>query len=378
MASRILVVDDDPNALRLIGYSLQQEGYEVLTASNGLDGLALVKQQHPDLVVLDVMMPDVDGFEVCRRLRDDPATRQLPIILLTAKGQASDKITGFRAGADDYVVKPADPNELVARVGALLTRASYAKRLEGRVVAFMGAKGGVGTSTVAVNVAASMGRAGHKVVLADLRGSFGTVCLSLGIRPRASVGWLFHEGQARTQRDIVGALADHPTGIEVLASPQDTDEYVELTPAIASSIVAALRDHAAFVVLDLPAGLSSWQRDTLQMSDFVALVTEQDPVSLACAKMALTVLKVHDTTPSHIGTVLVHRARTFSEMSAMQICGSLQVGLLGVVPSAPEEFASAARLGSPIVVSQPTVAASLALTQIAERLSAEHVVLQQF
>lgn len=378
MAKRILVVDDDPTALRLIGYSLQQEGYDVLTAANGLDGLAQARQLHPDLIILDIMMPDLDGFEVCRRLRADPATRRLPVLMLTAKGQVADKVAGFRAGADDYLVKPADPGELVARVAALLTRASYAETKEARVFAFTGAKGGVGTTTAAVNAAVLMAKGGHNVVLAEFRNTFGTACLQLNLRPRVSLGHLFRERDTRTGREIVGALMSHPSGLKVLAGPQQPEEYLELTPAMVSSVLDALRHSSEIVVLDLPVVFSPAWREAVERSDFIVLVTEQDPTSLAAAKMLLLLLKGFGVSPSNVGGLIVHRARSSTEMSALQISNFLELGLLGVIPSAPEECASAARLGSPVVLAQPTTSISQAFAQVAERLSADPVILQQF
>jgi DNA-binding response OmpR family regulator len=119
---RVLVIDDDPAALRLTGYIFQRAGYEVHEAANGTEGLAKAEEVKPDLVILDVMMPDVSGLEVCQQLRDRSGTAQLPIIMLSAKGQVDDKISGFQAGADDYVPKPVAPEELLVRARALLQR----------------------------------------------------------------------------------------------------------------------------------------------------------------------------------------------------------------------------------------------------------------
>ncbi|MEK7329049.1 MAG: response regulator, partial [Chloroflexota bacterium] len=109
MAKRVLVVDDDIQTLRLIGYILRGQGYEVSEALSGTEALRSVTTNRPDLLVLDVMMADMDGYEVCRRLRADPKTAQLPIVLLTAKSQAADRAEGMLAGADDYITKPIDP-----------------------------------------------------------------------------------------------------------------------------------------------------------------------------------------------------------------------------------------------------------------------------
>jgi len=120
MSAKILIVDDNPNALKLVGYALHREGFEVTVAQSGPEALAKAEATPPDLVILDIMMPDMDGFEVCRRLRAMPRTARTPVIMLTAKSQVEDRVMGFQAGADDYVTKPVLPAELVARVRALL------------------------------------------------------------------------------------------------------------------------------------------------------------------------------------------------------------------------------------------------------------------
>ena len=116
---RILAVDDDRNNLKMLDFLLREEGYEVLTTDNGRTALELVDSQHPDLVILDVMMPQVDGFEVCRRIRQ---TMDVPIIMLSAKGETADRVSGLELGADDYLPKPFEPSELLARVKAVLRR----------------------------------------------------------------------------------------------------------------------------------------------------------------------------------------------------------------------------------------------------------------
>ncbi len=122
MSGRILVADDDPGVRGAIELHLKVEGFEVLEAEDGPSTLEIARREAPDLVLLDVMMPGMDGFEVCRRLRADPRTTHIPVIVLTAKSLAVDKVVGLAAGADDYVAKPFDPDELVARIRTTLRR----------------------------------------------------------------------------------------------------------------------------------------------------------------------------------------------------------------------------------------------------------------
>ena len=123
MGARILIVEDEEPLTLLLRYNLEAEGYEVDTAARGDDGDVKLKESAPDLVVLDWMLPGLSGIELCRRLRARPETRQLPIIMLTARGEESERIRGLSTGADDYIVKPFSVPELLARIRSLLRRA---------------------------------------------------------------------------------------------------------------------------------------------------------------------------------------------------------------------------------------------------------------
>lgn len=119
---KILLVDDEPDILEFLSYNLKKEGYVVSTANNGKEALIVAKEERPDLVVLDVMMPDMDGIETCRQMRDMPELKNVLIAFLTARGEDYSQIAGFEAGADDYISKPIKPRVLVSRVKALLRR----------------------------------------------------------------------------------------------------------------------------------------------------------------------------------------------------------------------------------------------------------------
>ena len=136
--ARILVVDDEPDLVELVRHHLAREHYEVATAGDGETGLAEARRRLPDLVVLDLMLPGIDGLEVCRRLRADPRTAHIPIVMLTAKGEESDAVIGLAQGADDYVRKPFGVKELVARVAARLRAAELKGADEGPKVTRFG------------------------------------------------------------------------------------------------------------------------------------------------------------------------------------------------------------------------------------------------
>ena len=122
--SQILVVEDDPDIARLIGHYLEKAGHQVDVLSSGKAVMPSVRKNPPDLVVLDLMLPELDGLMICQAMRTDPQTAAIPIIMVTARGEEADRITGLELGADDYVTKPFSPKELAARVTALLRRAA--------------------------------------------------------------------------------------------------------------------------------------------------------------------------------------------------------------------------------------------------------------
>ena len=119
---RIVVIEDEADILEVIAYNLKREGYEVVTSTSGEDGLEKIEKTKPHLVVLDLMLPEVDGIELCKKLKSDPLTQSIPVIMVTAKGEESDVVLGLGVGADDYVTKPFSPRELTARVKAVLRR----------------------------------------------------------------------------------------------------------------------------------------------------------------------------------------------------------------------------------------------------------------
>jgi len=133
--ARILVIEDEADIRRVLDYNLRSAGHEVLSAEQGREGLSLVREERPDLVLLDLMLPDVSGTEVCRAIKDDPSSRAIPVIVLTARSEEIDRVVGFELGADDYVTKPFSVRELILRIRAVLRR-SESRPAEARTIEF--------------------------------------------------------------------------------------------------------------------------------------------------------------------------------------------------------------------------------------------------
>lgn len=131
---RVLLIEDEKDIAELIRYNLERDGFQVLTASTGEEGWSAARSQAPSLILLDLILPGIQGLEVCRRLRQDPATRPIPLIVLTAKGEESDVVLGLELGADDYITKPFGVKELVARIRAVLRRSEEAAEVREETV----------------------------------------------------------------------------------------------------------------------------------------------------------------------------------------------------------------------------------------------------
>lgn len=129
MKEKILIVEDEKDIIKMLEYNLKKEGFKVIDARDGEDALDLALREYPDLILLDLMLPGIDGLEVCKTLKKESKTSSIPIIMLTAKSQESDKIVGLELGADDYITKPFSPRELIARIKAVLRRATEKEKL---------------------------------------------------------------------------------------------------------------------------------------------------------------------------------------------------------------------------------------------------------
>src|SRR6476619_3539287 len=266
MAAKILVVDDDPNVQRLLQYTLKQEGYEVVVAGDGAEGFRLWGAEQPDLILLDVMLPKLDGYQVATKIRTEEGTAgHVPIIMLTAEREVEQKVRGLRAGADDYLIKPFHPAELLARIKSLLARFAPKESLLarpplGRVLAFYGAKGGVGTTTIAINAAIALHRElGRKVALVDANLQFGDhrVFLDLGLDRKSIVDLVTAPS---IDKDLVRqVMVKHDSGIDLLLAPP-TPETAELVhpehlPVIATELSSLDEDLFRQVMVKHDSGI---------------------------------------------------------------------------------------------------------------------------
>jgi len=365
MAERILIVDDDVDTLRLVGLMLQRQGYQVIAASNGSQGLTKAFEERPNLILLDVMMPDMDGYEVTRRLRKNPATASIPILMFTAKTQLDDKVAGFEVGADDYLTKPTHPTELQSHVKALLARATpkAAENMEtvyrekhGHVIGILSVRGGLGVSTVASNLAAGLlTRSKADVILAEFTPGQGTLALELGLPPQTGLTDILKGTTVEVTREKVqSALVTHPTGMRVLAA-SDNPKDVDLATRAENfeALVLRLSTLANYVILDLGSGLPSFVQRVLPLCSERVVVLEGMPNSIHQTKVLLNEITSLKVDPKTISAVLNNRQRSDAQLPWGKVQEQLGHSISTTLTPMPELFMQASRLHTPAVVAQP-------------------------
>ena len=365
MAEKILIVDDDLESLKLIGLMLQRRGYRITAAQGGAQALSKAETDQPDLVILDVMMADMDGYEVTRRMRANARTSHIPIIMFTAKTMVGDKVAGFQAGADDYLTKPIHPIELASRVEAVLlrssrTRAEGGARLHARVVGCMGVKGGVGTTTLAINVAVAIAQtstpeAPRRVSLADLHASGGDIALQLGItRPSGLPALLSRPAEEINSKIIEPALVTHGSGARLLLTP--SEQRVETTAIPAGHAEAVVRQLASLsdvVVLDLGSRLDDGVQAAARLCSRLIVALEPQRTAVLLAQSLIAHLEKLGAGPDKIVAVVYTRSPSASSFSKDTIEDLLNRAVAVAIPPAPEVAFMATEQGAPIIMVQP-------------------------
>ncbi len=368
MGNKILIVDDDVETIRLIGLMLERKGYQIVAAATGAQGLEKASQLQPDLIILDVMMPDLDGYEVTRRIRECPELQNIPIIMFTAKSAITDKVAGFHSGVDDYLTKPVHPTELLTRIEALLAR-SAARRAatapaapvetrRGHLVAFLPSKGGVGNTTLAVNATIEINRlkTGKKTLLIEFPTGGASMALQLNLSPHNSLQTLV-ERNAISKLDletINGQIQGHPTGIRLLPStPQPAGITPPLTEEFTRSMLRLLLAEYDIVMADLPPTLDPGSREVLRQADFIVLSLEPSRIGLALAREMIEKLEQFNIGKYKVGLVMIHRTPAASSLNRTAVESALNQTLLSSIPPVPELVTESYETGRPVILMQP-------------------------
>jgi pilus assembly protein CpaE len=370
---RVLFVDDEEQIRKLLSTWLTRQGYEVILAPDGWEALKAVRAKAPDLIITDVNMPNMNGLELTRRLRADHRTARIPVIMLSARKQADDVLTGYAEGADEYIPKPVEMAVLAAKVEVLIrrfrtTRGEAVAKRGGNVILFLHGKGGVGCTTLAVNAAVALAATTiYRVTLLDLNLEFGNAPMLMDLTAARTLANLAEDAHDQLDEATFGRyLEQDRSGIRVLAGC-DVPERAELVtvPAVQQAI-DHLQLQSDYVVIDAPASFSQQVLAALDVADAAVVVTAAHLPSLKATKQTLdvldklsfpkerSVLVVNRTSVS--GVEMDHVARFFNRKPDI------------VVPYT-EACDDAADRGRPLTVLHPDSSASKAIRDLAARIA---------
>ncbi|HEY2704582.1 MAG TPA: response regulator [Candidatus Dormibacteraeota bacterium] len=354
---KVLIVDDEPTVRKLLQRYLGEHGYEIAVAENGAEGVAAAREGGPDLILSDVSMPVMDGYELVRTVRADPAMASIPIILLSAHRASDDMVEGYRSGADDYISKPVDVEVLRHKIDALLRRAQPRSEVEvvaptlGRMVCVTSAKGGAGVTTVAANVAVLLGRSGseQRVCAVDLDVAHGDLQVLLDLHPPG--------GLTEAVRDVTGDgaqwddyLVRHPGGPWLLAAPQTPLEASELADASISEVLAALRTSQDLLVVDVPPSFGELALSVYEAAERVVVVVSPEITALRRTRELLGVLETIHAGEDRVLLVLNNLFEK-SLIDRARVEAFLRRPVSVVIPHGGRAFLEAVNGGRPLVTS---------------------------
>jgi len=365
MSEKILIVDDDLDTLRLVGLMLQRQGYQISAATNGQQGLDKAFEEDPDLILLDVMMPDMDGYEVTRRLRQNPSTTSTPILMFTAKTQLDDKVTGFEVGVNDYLTKPTHPSELQARVKTLLARVGDKKPAStsvkedgnGYVIGVLAPRGGLGVTTLAVNLAAGLlNRTKGEVIVAEMLPGQGTMALDMGLTASKGLVDLLSSTKASelTHDKVRESLTHHGSGLKfLLASDRPRDMHLISQISNYETTLSTLTGLSRFVVLDLGVGIQPFAQKVLPQCNEILIVLEGAPNTIIHTKALIDDIASMGVNKKSINVVLNNRIRSDTQLPSSQVQTKLDHEIISTLTPAPELFVQATRMQTPAILCQP-------------------------
>jgi len=361
--AKILVIDDNADLLETIRQILEQRGgHQAILSTNGPDGLSKAVSDPPDLAIVDVMMPGISGYEVCRELRANPVTASIPILIFTARGQPVDRQAALDAGADDYMVKPVTMQELVERVNSLLALRTVEKApaVVGTIV-LLSLRGGVGVTTLAVNLAAILAMAGDGATcLVDLCPSSGHAALQLGLRPEPNWSGLIQMG-IPDEEVIKGHLLQHTSGLQVLASPLFPVTGQGLSKKALQAMLKILQRQFAILVVDAPPVLSEAALATMEAATVVGLVITAEAPSVQTAIGTLRALKEW----SGKFRIILNQVTTGPQMPTGAIEQALRRPLMARIPFDSAQARALAQR-TPLALHSPASPLAQAIQEIAQ------------
>jgi DNA-binding response OmpR family regulator len=365
--AKILIVDDDPDILRLLEFSLQRTGHTVLISKDGIQGLDQVDREQPDLIVADVMMPNMTGYDFCRQVRAKPEAQETPIIVFSARFQPVDKQTALQAGATDYLPKTHSPDALVARIQELLP--ATAATVTTKSIGFFSLRGGSGVTSLAINTALALaGTQKREIAVVDLAKMGGHAALLLGLRPSSSIARILATvREGITLEAIKPHLIQHQTGIQLLASAPAYDQQLPFTDDL-SRLVRILKSEFSFTVFDIAGStLNSSLTGILTHLDKIGLILTPDMPSLQSTAIALQGLTRLGVPESKV-VLIVNQVMAQGNLPLEILQKAVKRPIGATIPFEPEMIKAVNR-GRPLLLSSPKSAGAAAIAKLAETLT---------
>lgn len=377
--TRVLCIDDEPINHQLVTHALESLGCQISFAEDGTSGIAKARTLKPDILITDVMMPDINGYEVTRQLRRDLQFAGIPILVLTAQSGLQDKLKAFEAGADDYLSKPFEAAELAARVTALLRRVEsvQASRLikpvadTARMIAVHSLRGGTGCSTLSVNLGISLASLWGGTILLDMTMTAGQIALMLNMNLRRTWADIARFDAGEFDMDALhSVISMHESGLAFIAAPTFPAEGESLRAETLLTALNLLKHHYDYIVADLPHDFSEVALQTLDSADMILMVATPDMASVRATAAAMdTYFKLGY--PKEKIKLLINATFPRSGLPKDKIETALGLTSIVTIPYIQDIFVEAINYGQPPVFHKPQESISALLEDFAFFISKE-------
>ena len=376
--TRILFVDDEPINHQLVKRALETGDYELHFSENGRDAVAMARNIKPDMIITDVMMPEINGYEVTRLLRREPEFSFTPILVLTAQSGLKDKLKSFEAGADDHLTKPFDPEELSARVASLLRRAERSRvtvekdaaKHESMMIAVHSLRGGIGASSLAVNLGIGLaGLWGRPSILLDLTMTAGQVALMLNMTLRRTWADIARFTPGQLDEDAVESIVSrHESGLDFIPAPTFPSQAETLQGDTLGTAIRLIGNKYEYVVADLPHDFSEPAIQALDAANLILVLASPDMASIRAVTAAMdTYMKLGY--PKEKIKLVLNAIFPCSALAKEKIEAALGLNAFANLPFVQDVFVDAINLGQPILFAKPDLPISGLLEDLAFHLS---------
>jgi CheY-like chemotaxis protein len=376
---RVLLIDDEQFYFKLIRKTLAEAEYTLEYAKSGTEGLAKIPSFEPEMLIVDLKLPEMDGFEILERLRRDPKHGHMPVIVITAKDELSEKLKAFELGADDYLVKPFQPEELVARMGILARRGKamqLVREMEtvnkstATVVTVHSLRGGVGCSSIVVNLGLAFYKLwGQQTLLIDGVLTAGQIALMLDGKPGATWENLVGINPENFDDAVVGEMmVPHKSGIRYIASPRYPIAADTFTSDTLHQLMEKIKSQNEFALVDTSHDFSDMTIQMLSMSSLILLVMAPEMASL---RTTISALEIYDRLgiPLEKVKIVLNNNSSSPAIKQAQLEKVLKRNIDFVLPYEAGEVNRALNFGQPFILNNPDLPICLNLEKMAYHMS---------